>query len=117
MWFEVAVVATMFAVGNIVFGHFEEGTRGYVLERAAARGHGTQRAYLVALVLVSVLFGLGHVYQGVSGVIGSAVSGLFFGSLYLASGRNLWLPILAHGFSDTIALALIYLGLVPEVAR
>jgi len=26
MWFEVAVVATMFAVGNIVFGHFEEGT-------------------------------------------------------------------------------------------
>jgi uncharacterized membrane protein YfcA len=26
MWFEVAVVATLFAVGNIVFGHFEEGT-------------------------------------------------------------------------------------------
>ena len=26
MWFEVAVVSTMFAVGNIVFGHFEEGT-------------------------------------------------------------------------------------------
>ena len=22
MWFEVAVVSTMFAVGNIVFGHF-----------------------------------------------------------------------------------------------
>ncbi len=26
MCFEVAVVSTMFAVGNIVFGHFEEGT-------------------------------------------------------------------------------------------
>jgi hypothetical protein len=26
MWFEVAVVATIFAVGNVVFGHFEEGT-------------------------------------------------------------------------------------------
>ena len=25
MWFEAAVVSTMFAVGNIVFGHFEEG--------------------------------------------------------------------------------------------
>jgi hypothetical protein len=25
-WFEVAVVATIFAVGNIVFGHFEEMT-------------------------------------------------------------------------------------------
>jgi uncharacterized membrane protein YfcA len=26
MWFEVAVVSTMFAVVNIVFGHFEERT-------------------------------------------------------------------------------------------
>lgn len=26
MWFEVAVVASIFAVGNILFGHFEEGT-------------------------------------------------------------------------------------------
>ena len=26
MCFEVAVVSTMFAVGNILFGHFEEGT-------------------------------------------------------------------------------------------
>lgn len=26
MWFEVAVVSTIFAVGNILFGHFEEGT-------------------------------------------------------------------------------------------
>lgn len=25
MWFEVAIVASLFAVGNIVFGHFEEG--------------------------------------------------------------------------------------------
>lgn len=26
MWFEVSVVATGFAIGNILFGHFEEGT-------------------------------------------------------------------------------------------
>jgi hypothetical protein len=26
MWFEVAVASTLFALGNIVFGHFEEGT-------------------------------------------------------------------------------------------
>jgi hypothetical protein len=25
-WFEVAVVSTIFAVGNVLFGHFEEGT-------------------------------------------------------------------------------------------
>ena len=26
MWFEIAVVANIFAVGNILFGHFEVGT-------------------------------------------------------------------------------------------
>ncbi|MFN0121200.1 MAG: hypothetical protein ACKV2V_11935 [Blastocatellia bacterium] len=26
MWFEVAVIATIFALGNILFGHFEEQT-------------------------------------------------------------------------------------------
>ena len=86
--------------------------RGYVLERAATLGHRTSTAYVVGMVMVSLLFGLGHVYQGVAGVLGSAFSGLFFGALYLSGGRNLWLAILTHGFSDTIAVALIYLGLV-----
>jgi membrane protease YdiL (CAAX protease family) len=87
--------------------------RGYVLERAAALGQHSSSSYATAMVVVSVLFGLGHFYQGPAGVIGATVSGLLFGVLYLASGRNLWLPILAHGFSDTIGLALVYLGLAP----
>ena len=45
----------------------------------------------------------------------TTVSGLVFGMLYLTGGRNLWLPILTHGFSDTIALVLIYFGLVPKL--
>jgi membrane protease YdiL (CAAX protease family) len=90
----------------------ELGYRGYILNRAAAIGRGTPAAYAVSLVVVSVLFGLGHWYQGPAGVCGSTMSGLYFGGLYLASGRNLWLPILAHGFSDTIALAMIYFGWV-----
>lgn len=105
----LALVWTLAAFGE------EMSYRGYVLERAAALGHGSKTAYLVAMLVVSALFGLGHFYQGVSGVLGSTFSGLLFGTLYLASGRNLWLPILAHGFSDTIGLVLIYLGLVPEL--
>jgi hypothetical protein len=90
--------------------------RGYVLDRAAALGRHSSAAYAMAMVVVSVLFGLGHFYQGPAGMIGSTVSGLWFGLLYLKSGRNLWLPILAHGFSDTIGLALIYFGLAPGLA-
>jgi hypothetical protein len=105
----LALVWTLAAFGE------EMAYRGYVLERAATLGHHSSAAYLVAMVVVSLLFGLGHYYQGVAGMVGSAFSGLFFGVLYLAGGRNLWLPILGHGFSDTIGLVLIYLGLVPEL--
>ncbi len=87
--------------------------RGYILERAAALGKHTTAAYLVSIIAVSLLFGIGHFYQGYAGVVGSAFSGLFFGALFMWSGRNIWLPIFAHGFSDTIGLALIYLGLAP----
>ena len=105
----LALVWTLAAFGE------ELAYRGYVLERAAALGRHTSAAYLVAMVVVSLLFGLGHYYQGAAGMVNSAFSGLFFGALYLAAGRNLWLPILAHGFSDTIGLGLIYFGLVPEL--
>ena len=86
--------------------------RGYVLERAATLGHGTPAAWVLAMVVISVLFGVGHVYQGAAGVASSTFAGLYLGGLYLATRRNLWLPILTHGFSDTIAVAVIFLGLV-----
>lgn len=103
----LALVWTLAAFGE------ELAYRGYVLERAAALGRHAPAAYLTAVVAVSALFGLGHAYQGPAGVIGSAMSGLLFGLLYLAAGRNLWLPILAHGLSDTLALGVIYFGLAP----
>ena len=89
--------------------------RGYVLNRAADLGSGNPAAWAVGLVSVSLLFGLGHLYQGGTGVVDTTVTGLALGGLYLASGRNLWLPILTHGLTDTIALVLVFLDLVPQV--
>jgi hypothetical protein len=91
--------------------------RGYILNRAADLGSGTRAAWIVSLVCVSVLFGLGHLYQGPSGVVGSTLSGLLFGGLYLAFRRNLWVPILTHGLSDTIGLLLIFFDKAPGVHR
>ena len=40
-------------------------------------------------------------------------AGLLLGGLYLASGRNLMVPIIAHGVTDTVDLLIIYSGHYP----
>jgi membrane protease YdiL (CAAX protease family) len=78
--------------------------RGYLLTRAADLGNRSKIAYVAAMLYVAVLFGFGHFYKGPGGVLDSTWSGLVLGCLYLFTGRNLWAPILAHGFVDTVAV-------------
>ena len=68
---------------------------------------GERGAWIVSLVVVSLLFGLGHVDRG---IVGNVVNGLMLGGLYLATGRNLVAPILAHGIANTVELTLGFLG-------
>jgi len=95
-----------------VFAAFGEETayRGYLLTRAADIGRRTRMAYWVAVVLVAALFGIGHYWNGPSGMISSGFAGLVLGAAYMLSGRNLWASILAHGLIDTIYLIAIYFG-------
>lgn len=89
--------------------------RGYALPRVAQFcGSGT-RAWVVALVVVNVAFGLAHLYQGPSGVIQATVGGVLLGILYVATGRNLVAPILAHGIGNSIDFTVMYFGLYPGV--
>jgi membrane protease YdiL (CAAX protease family) len=62
---------------------------------------------------MGLLFGLGHSYLGITGVVDNILWGILYGVLYLASGRNLWLPIIAHGIEDTTSFILLFLGLNP----
>lgn len=89
--------------------------RGYALPRIAQFCGSGRRAWVVALVVVNVAFGLAHLYQGPSGVIQATVGGMLLGIVYLATGRNLVAPILAHGISNSIDFTVMYLGLYPGV--
>jgi uncharacterized protein len=62
----------------------------------------------VNLLFSSILFGVAHWYQGKSGAISTGMMGLFLGVIFIASGYNLWVPILTHGFIDTVGLWLVY---------
>ena len=84
--------------------------RGYFMNRVAELLGGGKAAWAVSLAFVSVLFGVAHLYQGVSGILVNAAAGLVYGAVYLRAGRNLWAPIIAHGMYDTVGLAFLYLG-------
>ena len=87
--------------------------RGYLMNRIADAGGNGRVAWALSLLVVSVLFGAAHLYQGASGIIDSAMSGLVLGGLYFASGRNLVAPIVAHGTYDTVAAVLMFLHKYP----
>ena len=87
--------------------------RGYLMNRVAGLFRNTSATWIVSLVVVSVVFGCAHLDQGKTGMIENIWDGLLLGLLYLACGRNLAVPVIAHAFSDTIDFLLIYLGKYP----
>ncbi len=86
--------------------------RGYALPRVAQFFGDDSRAWLLALLIVNLGFGLAHLYQGPSGMTQATVAGVILGLLYLATGRNLVVPILAHGVSNSIDFTVIVPGMV-----
>jgi membrane protease YdiL (CAAX protease family) len=101
----LALVWTFAAFGE------ELGYRRYLLGRAADALGGSGIAYSAALVAASILFGIGHFYQGPAGMFTTAIDGFIIGAAYLISGRNLWVAVLAHGLIDTAGIVLLFLGL------
>lgn len=84
--------------------------RGYMIGDIAKLIGISKPALAVNLILTSVLFGLAHWYQGKSGTLSTGIIGAVLGILFIASGFNLWLPVLTHGFIDTVGLFLIYIN-------
>ncbi|HSY90807.1 MAG TPA: CPBP family glutamic-type intramembrane protease [Candidatus Binatus sp.] len=87
--------------------------RGYLMNRVAGVFRDTKAAWVVSLIVVSIVFGCGHLDQGWTGMIENVWNGLLLGALYLACGRNLAVPVIAHAVGDTLDFLLIYLGKYP----
>lgn len=61
---------------------------------------------LLALLAPTVAFGLGHIYQGVAGVLNSTILGALLLGVYLASG-SLWLAMAVHALLDLISVVVL----------
>lgn len=105
-----AALATLLIVWTFAAFGEEISYRGYLLNRSAEVLGGSTAAAWAGAIFVAVLFGVGHWYKGPAGVLDSGFAGLVLGGAYVLSRRNLWVPILAHGFIDTFGVAALYFG-------
>jgi CAAX protease family protein len=75
--------------------------RGYLILRLGS----ITRSVLGAAILSSIVFSLGHGYEGTAGVVTVGVMGFFFALVYLARG-SLVAPMVMHFLQDFTAIVL-----------
>ena len=97
-------VWTTVAFGEEVLG------RVFLIDRFEAIFKGIPWNTQLALILASILFGLGHAYQGLSGIILTGSIGLILSILYLYQKRSIWTNVVVHGMVDTVAMVLFFFG-------
>ena len=95
------LAAQRIAISILIVGFVEEFIfRGFLLLRLTKLFGGSRVAIAVALLLQAALFGLSHSYQHLYGIVLTGFLGLFFGVVYLALNRNLWVLVIGHGLYD-----------------
>jgi membrane protease YdiL (CAAX protease family) len=85
------------------------------MSRIAGLGRYTRLAWTVSLVAANIAFEFAHSNRGVTGIIDEGLMGVLLGAIYLAAKGDLFIPIFAHGFQDTVDLGLLFLGKYPRM--
>ena len=101
---------TLVVWGSAAFGE-ELLARGFLLDRLRIVFGGKPAGMAVAILLQAAIFGALHAVQGPTGMVLTAYVGVVLALVYVASGRNLWAPIIAHGFMDSTSLTLMFFGI------
>jgi len=87
--------------------------RGYLLNRLADLIGPGRAGWALGLIGSSAFFAFGHAYLGIAGILLTFLEACVWAGLYLGGKRNLWLPIIGHGTTNTLAFILMYFGLYP----
>jgi membrane protease YdiL (CAAX protease family) len=82
--------------------------RGFLITEISSWFHGSVTGIILSILIGSVIFGLAHTYQGVSGIFSTGLVGAALAGIFVFGEYNLWLVILTHGFIDTIGLILMF---------
>ena len=77
--------------------------------RAAITLLNTSKAWAVAIIISSFIFGFAHLYQGTSGIITTGFVSIIFGVIFYRNPKNLWVGIITHGIYDVFGITMIFL--------
>ena len=81
--------------------------RGFLMSEFVYIVGSTRLGFVFSVLASAALFGLAHWYQGPAGALSTGVVGIALGALFVWGG-TVWLPIMAHGFIDTVSLVVIF---------
>ena len=89
--------------------------RGFLMAGLARCLGMSKAAWIAAVIISSILFGLIHIQTGAGGVLTTGINGAILARLYLMSRRAIWAAYIAHGLTNTIGFLLIYSGLYKNL--
>ena len=84
--------------------------RGLLMNYLANLFGNTTKAWVLAIVVSAIIFGLGHLGKGPSAAISSGLGGLAYGFGYYYSHKNLLPVIIAHCAVNTLGFVGAYFG-------
>jgi membrane protease YdiL (CAAX protease family) len=105
----VFLLFVILAWTTIVFGE-EMFYRAFLITQLGDVLPGSKLGQVLVLLVSSTIFGLVHWVEGPLGVFNTFTMGLILGAAYLRFGRNLWIPIIAHGLANSIRFLFLFLG-------
>ena len=86
--------------------------RAFLVDSLALLAQSSKVQWGLTVIGSSVLFGLAHFSWGLAGIIETTVLGLVLSTIFLGTGRNLWVTIITHGILNSILFVLIYSGVI-----
>lgn len=102
-------LAVMILFAFVGPGLYEETLfRGFLMRRFAILFGGGRGGWILGALAQAALFGLVHGHQGAYGMLYTGGLAFVFGLLLLATGRNLWPFVLAHGLYDAARFVWFY---------
>jgi membrane protease YdiL (CAAX protease family) len=91
--------------------------RGFLIPSLAEIMNGSKSGWILAIFISASAFALSHSYQAVSGMLYTGIGAIFLSLVFLAHGKNLWIPIIAHGLHDTSGLLFIHFGIYQKIVH